>query len=179
MTIEHSIPVLGFAAFSGTGKTTLLEKLIPLLKARSIKVALIKHAHHDVDVDTPGKDTYRLRHAGANPVLLATRKRWALMVEEEDPQDDPQLAMIITQLNPAIFDLILVEGFKHESIPKIELHREALEKPYLHPDDAMIIAMAHDGNTDNDLTLPQLDLNNPDEIAGFIENWLFLRENYE
>ena len=88
MTIEHSIPVLGFAAYSGTGKTTLLEKLIPLLKARSIKVALIKHAHHDVDVDTPGKDTYRLRHAGANPVLLATRKRWALMVEEEDPQED-------------------------------------------------------------------------------------------
>ena len=177
--INHAIPVLGFAAFSGTGKTTLLEQLIPLLKQAGIRVALIKHAHHDVDVDTPGKDTWRLRHAGANPVLLATRKRWALMGEEEDDYEDPQLARIVTQLNPAIFNLILVEGFKHEAIQKIELHRQTLNKPYIYPEDPLIIALAHDSTHIEKLNIPQLDLNKADGFVTFIQQWLSQRENYE
>ncbi len=174
-----TIPVLGFSAYSGTGKTTLLEQIIPRLKQHGIRCALIKHAHHDVDVDTPGKDTFRLRQAGANPVLIATRQRWALMVETDDANEEPQLAKIVQQLNPELFDLILVEGFKHEAIAKIELHRSALENPWLYPNDPEIIAIAHDADFSENHPLTQLDLNNPDAIADFIRQWIKPREHHE
>ena len=121
--------MLGFVAFSGTGKTTLLKQLIPILKARGLHLALIKHTHHQFDIDTPGKDSYELRQAGAEQVMVASRRRWALMVETPNQNDDPPLESLIDHLDTKALDLILVEGFKHAAVPKIELHRPILNKP--------------------------------------------------
>lgn len=170
-TQHFSRPVLGFVAYSGTGKTTLLEKLIPLLGQRGIRVALLKHAHHDFDIDQPGKDSYRLRQAGAGQVMIASHKRWALINENPLRQDEPRLAQLLQQFDPQRFDLLLVEGFKHESYPKIELQRLELAKPPLHPDDPDIIAVAAN-RTDRDGALPQLDIDKPETIADFIVQWL-------
>lgn len=168
----HKPPVLGFAAYSGTGKTTLLRQLIPLLCNEGLHIGLIKHAHHQFDVDQPGKDSYELRHAGAQRVLVGSRRRWALMVETPDAEE-PTLPDLLGQLPADDLDLILVEGFKHEAFPKIELHRTATGRPWLYPDDSSIIALA----TDNSIGLatvdmPVLDLNQPAVIAGFILYWL-------
>jgi molybdenum cofactor guanylyltransferase/molybdopterin-guanine dinucleotide biosynthesis protein MobB len=161
------VPTLGFAAFSGTGKTTLLCRLIPLLKERGVRVAMVKHAHHTFDIDTPGKDSYQLRKAGADQMLVASSQRWALMVE--DPRDDrPDLEHLLAHLDPGRADLILVEGFKDEAIPKIELHRAGLHQPLLFPDDDDVIAIATDGPLPTATDLPLLDLNDPAAIADFI-----------
>lgn len=166
------VPVLGFAAFSGTGKTTLLEQLIPALERRGVRVALVKHAHHEFDIDKPGKDSYRLRKAGARQVLIASRQRLALMTELEEALPEPRLEQLLTQLDPSRFDLVLVEGFKHEPIPKIELHRPALGKPLLHPDDRQIIALATDEPPATGAgTLPLLDLNDTEAMADFVANF--------
>ena len=165
-------PVLGFAAFSGTGKTTLLEKLIPQLTERGIRIGMVKHAHHDFDIDKPGKDSYRLRKAGAQQVLIASGKRQALMTEQATPQE-PRLDELITRLDLDSIDLVLVEGFKHVAFPKIELHRKALGKTLLHPEDPDIIAVASDHLTDCG-DLPALDINDTAAIAAFIINWLDL-----
>jgi molybdopterin-guanine dinucleotide biosynthesis protein MobB len=167
-------PLLGFVAYSGTGKTTLLEKLIPLLQERGIRIALLKHAHHDFDIDQPGKDSYRLRLAGAGQVMIASHKRWALMNENPEHEGEPRLAELLQKFDPARFDLLLVEGFKHESYPKIELQRQALAKPALHPNDPDIIALASD-QPDCDTPIPWLDINRPETIADFIEQWLARR----
>ena len=129
----NDIPVLGFAAFSGTGKTTLLEKLIPELNQVNIRVAMVKHTHHEkFDIDKPGKDSYRLRKAGAQQMLVASSRLWALMVQEPDPEKpEPVLSELLPHLDLDRVDLILVEGFKHENISKIEIHRPLLEKPLL------------------------------------------------
>jgi len=161
-------PLVGFVAFSGTGKTTLLKQLIPLLKARGLRLALIKHTHHTFDVDTPGKDSYELRQAGAEQVMVASRHRWALMVETPQQTDDPSLEGLVQHLNTDELDLVLVEGFKHAAIPKIELHRPALQRPLLFPDDANIIAIASDAPLSVKTHLPVLDLNNPATVADFI-----------
>lgn len=161
-------PVLGMAAWSGTGKTTLLEKLLPLLGGRGLRIGMLKHAHHDFDIDTPGKDSYRLRKAGAEQMLIASDRRWALMVET--PQcDDVSLSSLLDRLDRPALDLILVEGFRHVDYPKIELHRAALGKPLLFPDDSSIIAIASDTRQDTDL--PQLDLNDTAAIADFIADY--------
>ena len=160
-------PVLGFSAFSGTGKTTLLCRLIPLLKERGVRVAMVKHAHHTFDIDTPGKDSYELRKAGADQMLVASSQRWALMVE--DPHDDrPDLDRLLAHLDPAHADLILVEGFKDEAIPKIELHRAGLNQPLLFPDDEDVVAVATDAPLPVVTDLPVLDLNDPAAIADFV-----------
>jgi molybdopterin-guanine dinucleotide biosynthesis protein B len=159
--------VLGFAAFSGTGKTTLLTQLIPLLKAQGLRVGLLKQSHHDVEIDHPGKDSHRLRHAGASPVMLASPYRRVLITEHED-QHERGLAEELAHFPCAAVDLILVEGYKHEAFPKIELHRPSLGKPLLFPDDPMIIAIASDGPLAIIPTIPQLDLNQPARIARFI-----------
>jgi molybdopterin-guanine dinucleotide biosynthesis protein MobB len=163
-------PVLGFAAFSGTGKTTLLEKLIPLLTAQNIRIGMVKHAHHEFDIDKPGKDSYRLRKAGAGQILIASSQRQALMTENETPLE-PRLDELINRLDLDNIDLVLVEGFKHVPFPKIELHRKALGKTLLYPEDPDIIAVASDHLADCG-DLPALDINDTAAIAAFIITWL-------
>lgn len=161
----HNPPVLGIAAWSGTGKTTLLKQLLPLLRANGLRVGMLKHAHHEFDIDHPGKDSYELRKAGAERMLVASARRWALMVEAPQP-GDVSLWDMLAQLGRDSLDLVLVEGFKHERFPKLELHRAAIGKPLLFPDDDAIIAVASD--TPLDTALPQLDINDPAAIAAFI-----------
>ncbi|MBC7780112.1 MAG: molybdopterin-guanine dinucleotide biosynthesis protein B [Proteobacteria bacterium] len=133
--------VLGFAGFSGSGKTTLIERLVPQLVARGWRVSLIKHAHHAFDVDRPGKDSYRHRAAGCTEVLVGSAVRWALMHELRG-DDEPTLDQHLARLGPC--DLVLVEGWKHASIPKLEVHRTAVGAPLLAPDDPHVIAIATD-----------------------------------
>jgi len=161
------LPILGFAAFSGTGKTTLLIKLLPLLTQRGLRVGMIKHAHHSFDVDTPGKDSYELRRAGAAQVLIASRQRWALMVETKRPEE-PALDELVAALQQDSLDLILVEGFKQTHFPKIELHRPSLGHPLLYAGDPAIIAVATDAPLQETPPLPLLDLNRPEQVADFI-----------
>lgn len=168
--MKNNIPVLGFAAFSGTGKTTLLEKLIPLLTARGIRIGMVKHAHHEFDIDKPGKDSYRLRAAGARQMLIASSQRQALMTENTTPRE-PRLDELITRLDVDNLDLVLVEGFKQVPFPKIELHRQALGKTLLYPQDTDIIAVASDHPADC-RELPSLDINDSAAIAAFIVDWL-------
>lgn len=160
-------PILGFAAASGTGKTTLLEQLIPILKQHGLRVGLIKHSHHSFDVDQPGKDSHRLRMAGAAPVMLVSKYRYAIMHEFETPTE-PNLDRQLEILDQSGLDLILVEGFKAENFPKIELHRPSLQRPLLFPRDPNIIAIASDDPVDVPAHLTHLDLNRPDLIARFI-----------
>lgn len=165
------MPVIGFAAYSGTGKTTLLKKLIPLLRERGLRPGLIKHAHHQVEFDQPGKDSYELRKAGAEQVLLASVNRWALMVERLDERE-PELGELLARMDRSTLDLVMVEGFRHLAFPKIELHRPSLGKPLLCEQDDSIIAVASDGPISLRQALPLLDLNDPVSIADFIESWL-------
>jgi len=155
--------IFGFAGYSGSGKTTLIEQLIPLLTAHDLKVSLIKHAHHTFDVDTPGKDSYRHRHAGCAEVLVTSSRRWVLMHELRGAAE-PDLNEQIMHLSPC--DLLLVEGFKHEPIPKIEVYRAVVGEPLLHPHDRNIVAVASD--TALNTALPLLDLNQPPTIAAFM-----------
>lgn len=169
--LNAKIPVLGFAAASGTGKTTLLTQLIPVLKQSGLRIGLIKHSHHDFEIDRPGKDSFRLREAGASPVMLVSRYRRA-MITEFIPEKEPRLDEQLKQFDPSELDLILVEGFKAEKFPKIELHRPALKKPLLYLNDPDIIAIATDVALETPAYLTQLDLNQPEMIAAFIQNYL-------
>ncbi|NJA05466.1 molybdopterin-guanine dinucleotide biosynthesis protein B [Methylococcaceae bacterium WWC4] len=162
-------PLLGFAAYSGTGKTTLLTRLLPLLKANRLKVGVIKHSHHDFEIDQPGKDSYRLRLAGATPVMLVSRFRRAI-ISELSAATEVTLAEQLAAFPSAGLDLILVEGFRDERYPKIELHRSALGKPLLYPSDPSIIAIACDTRLRPEPPIPKLDLNDPSAIADFILN---------
>jgi molybdopterin-guanine dinucleotide biosynthesis protein B len=164
-------PILGFAAYSGTGKTTLLTRVIPLLREQGLQVALVKHAHHNFEPDQPGKDSYELRKAGAEQVLVASHKLWALFREDGD-EDEPVLAELVQHLDRRDLDLILVEGFKHEDIPKIELHRPKMGLGPIYPTDPNIIAVATDGEISHPNELPVLDLNDPKAVAGFIARWV-------
>jgi len=168
--MTFSKPVLGFAAFSGTGKTTLLIRLIPLLEQRGVRVALIKHAHHDFEIDKPGKDSYELRKAGARQVLVASDRRSALISENAPPRE-PLLDDLVARLVLDSVDLVLVEGFRHVPFPKIELHRPSLKHPLLCHEDTSIIAIATDFPVNVD-PLPLLDLNNTIMIAEFILDWM-------
>lgn len=160
--------VLGIAGWSGSGKTTLLADLIPLLTSRGLRISTIKHAHHEFDVDQPGKDSYRHRNAGATEVLVSSAKRFALMHEHRgDPE--PTLDELLTKLSPV--DLVLVEGFKKEAHPKIEVWRQSVGKPMLQPEDPHIIAVASDGPIAG-LPVPVLDANQPQQIADFILAWM-------
>jgi molybdopterin-guanine dinucleotide biosynthesis protein MobB len=167
--IEFPLPLLGFCAYSGTGKTTLLTKLLPLLKQEGLRVGMVKHAHHRFDIDHPGKDSYELRKAGAEQMLVASRRRMALVRETGDQQAEPILEDALAMLALEQLDLILVEGFKQAAIAKIELHRPSLGKPLMYPEDPHIIAIA----SDEPLAIPQrgitqLDLNHPQAFVHFI-----------
>ena len=165
-------PLLGFCAWSGTGKTTLLARLIPLLKKKDLRIGVVKHAHHDFDIDHPGKDSYVLRDAGAEQVLVASHRRMAWIREISEGQEEPSLQDALAAMDLDKLDLVLVEGFKHESFNKIELHRSALGKPLLYPEDRNIMAVATDGPVDKPSATTRdihvLDINRPDQVADFI-----------
>ena len=167
---DFPLPLIGFAAFSGTGKTTLLLEVLQLIKQSGLRIAVIKHAHHSFDMDYPGKDSYRLRAAGADEMLVAARHRMGWIRECRDQRDEPSLAEALAMLDTAQLDLVLVEGFKHEAFPKIELHRTALGRPLLFPDDPNIIAIATDGGklAADPGDLPELSIDRPAEIAAFV-----------
>ncbi|WP_298441138.1 bifunctional molybdopterin-guanine dinucleotide biosynthesis adaptor protein MobB/molybdopterin molybdotransferase MoeA [uncultured Ferrimonas sp.] len=170
------VPVLGICAYSGTGKTTLLLKLLPLLAERGVKVAVLKHAHHNFEVDKPGKDSFEIRKSGADQVLIASSQRRALMMER--PVDgDPCLKELLAMVDQDRVDLILVEGFKRLPLPKLELHRAAVGKPFVFDQDSLIKAIACDADTvlPSDCALPRLDINDVaaigDHIQQFMANW--------
>ncbi len=166
------VPILGFCAYSGTGKTTLLTQLIPLLKAQGLRLAVIKHTHHVIDVDKPGKDSYRMREAGAEQVILASKQRLIVMRELPQAHDEALLADALATIPAGSADLILIEGFKHEPFPRIEVHRKGLGNPLLFPSDPHIIAIATD---DVELHTPDeikyLNLNVITEITTFVRQW--------
>lgn len=171
--ISIKIPLIGFVAYSGTGKTTLLLKMIPLLKEKGLRLGVIKHSHHDFEIDYPGKDSYRLRQAGAEQLLIASRQRRAFIVEEKNKEsEEVYLNQCLPFLEDAPLDLILVEGFKHERFPKIEVHRSSLGRPLMFPEDDSIIAIACDAPLVLTTSLPTLDMNNPREIIKFIEEYI-------
>jgi molybdopterin-guanine dinucleotide biosynthesis adapter protein len=161
------VPMLGFAAASGTGKTTLLVQLIPILNAKGIRIGMIKHSHHNFQIDVPGKDSYQLREAGASPVMLVSNRRRAI-ITEISPHLEPILDEQLMFFDQTGIDLILVEGFKSERFPKIELHRPSLAKPLLYPHDKDIIAIATDGELQTPEYLVKLDINKAEMIATFI-----------
>lgn len=169
--LQQMPTLLGLAAWSGTGKTTLLKQLLPVLKAQGVRVGVIKHAHHQFDVDHPGKDSYELRHAGADQMLICSSKRWALMVEENQVEM-PSLSKMLHQLDHSKLDLVLVEGFKKVSFPKIELYRREVNKPQLYMGDENIIAVACDEVIPLGCDIPLLDLNNIEQIAAFIQRYI-------
>ncbi len=156
--------IFGLAGWSGSGKTTLMRQLIPRLVASGIAVSTVKHAHHGFDVDQPGKDSFAHREAGAREVLVASAARWALMHEHRGAPE-PNLAELLRHMSPA--DLVLVEGFKRERFPKLEVHRPALGKPLLCRDDPDIVAVASDQPFDGP-ALPRLSLDDIAGIAAFI-----------
>lgn len=163
-------PVLAISAWSGTGKTTLLKKLIPALCDKGIRPGLIKHTHHNMDIDKPGKDSYELRKAGAAQTIVASSQRWALMTEtpDEAPLD---LAYLVSRMDHSLLNLVLVEGFKHEAVPKILLFRRDAGRDIAELTlDEHVIAVASDVGLD--LPVPVLDLNDVDGIAEFIVTWI-------
>lgn len=159
--------VLGIAGWSGSGKTTLLTKLIPALIGRGLTVSTVKHAHHDFDIDQPGKDSWRHREAGATEVLVASDRRWALMHEHRGAAEPP-LAALLAKLQPV--DLVLVEGFKRDSYPKLEVWRAEAGKPPLHPEDPSIVAVASDGPI-ADPARQRLDIDDIEAIADFVADF--------
>lgn len=165
----NRVRVFGFAGYSGAGKTTLIEQLIPRFILHGLRVSLIKHAHHAFDIDRPGKDSYRHREAGCSEVLVSSSRHWVLMHELRG-EPEPTLEEQLRRLSPC--DLVLVEGFKSASIPKLEVHRAANGRPLLFPNDPFVAAIAAD--TPVATTLPQLGLNDPEAIARFIVDYLRL-----
>ena len=163
---EFPVPLLGFAAFSGTGKTTLIEQLIPLLIEKGLRVGLVKHSHHDIEMDQPQKDSYRLRKAGASQVVLAGTHR-SICFHEHEQAHDSQLNKQLALLNTDCLDLVLVEGYRDQAFPKIELNRSVLEKPFLYPNDTHIIALVCDQCVNAD-DLPQFDFTQLSSIVTFI-----------
>jgi molybdopterin-guanine dinucleotide biosynthesis adapter protein len=158
--------LIGLAGWSGAGKTTLLTRLIPCLAARGIGVSTLKHAHHRFDVDTPGKDSWLHREAGARQVLVSSEHRWALMTENRGAPE-PDLRFLLSRLSPV--DLVIVEGFKRDSHPKVEVHRAANGKPWIHPEDPHVAAVASDTRPPADL--PWSPLDDVEAIADLVQRF--------
>lgn len=170
----NKLPILGIvAAGSNTGKTTVITQLLPLFANNNLRVSVIKHAHHQFDIDYPGKDSYKIREAGAVQTLIASSQRWALMTEmtrTPEYNQEANLDALIAQLDSAYADLILVEGFKCANIPKIEVHRPSLGLPLLADTDPDIIAIACDEAIS--CSKPQLALNDSQALCNFIIQWI-------
>lgn len=164
------IPALAIAAWSGTGKTTLLKKLIPALCEQGIRPGLIKHTHHNMDVDKPGKDSYELRKAGAAQTIVASSQRWALMTETPD-EPELNLAYLVSRMDASTLDLVLVEGFKHEAVAKILLFRQGC----VHREEELIIdkhVIAIASDVPLTVDVPLLDINDIAQISAFVMRWL-------
>ncbi len=166
--------VVGFVGTSGSRKTTLIEKVVARLAEAGLRVAVLKHARHGFDMDRPGKDSFRVREAGAAQVLVASRERWVLMGEQADPVEDPSLGEMLARFDAVALDDVLVEGFSHESYPKIEVYRTAHgQSPRCWPGDPDLIALATDLPMDGG-AVPRLDLNATLEITQFVIDHLSL-----
>jgi molybdopterin-guanine dinucleotide biosynthesis protein B len=161
--------IFGLAGWSGSGKTTLLTAVIPELVARGLRVSTIKHAHHEFDIDRPGKDSWRHREAGAGEVMVASTRRWAIMHELRGAPE-PTLEELVARMSPV--DLLLVEGWKRHPHPKIEVHRPSLGKTLLYPDDPHVVAIASDEALA--APIPLLPLGDPGAVAAFISDHLGL-----
>lgn len=159
--------VIGFAGWSGSGKTTLIEQVIRVLTARGLSVSLIKHAHHQFDVDVPGKDSWRHRQAGCKEVLVSSSNRWVLMHELRDAEPEMNLDALLGKLSDC--DIAVIEGFKRSPIDKIEVYREGVCESLMFPDDRHIVAVATDSAALDTGALPRLDINDPLAVADFIE----------
>lgn len=170
-SIDSPFPVLGIAAWSGTGKTTLLAKVLPGLQEAGLKVGVVKHAHHSFDVDQPGKDSYKLRHAGAAPMLIASRQRFALM-QETPGQAEPSLNDLLALMAFHQPDLVVVEGFKAWPIPKLVLYREGIGDPSI-VNGEWVQAVAISGSPPGGLgtSIERLDLDNVEAITQWVINW--------
>ena len=173
MSLIQNNKLIGFAAYSGTGKTTLIKDIVMILKKSNYRVSVIKHAHHNFDIDQPGKDSYEIRKSGAENMLISSKNRWALMHENVN-NNELTLINLINLLEKIKYDLILVEGFKAESFPKIELYRKEVSKDreLLSSSDKNVVAIATEQKTKLETSLPVLDINNPQNIADFIINFL-------
>lgn len=163
----QGVPLLGFIAPSGTGKTTLLTAVIPVLSQAGLRVGCIKHTHHRFDIDRPGKDSYLLRQAGTQQMLIGGRDRWALIVET-DSDEEPPLTDMIERMQLDTLDLVLVEGFKLASLPKIEIHRAELGEPVRCDEEDTIIALATNQKPPPNVSVPVLDLDDAKDVARFV-----------
>jgi molybdopterin-guanine dinucleotide biosynthesis protein B len=157
--------IIGLAGWSGSGKTALVTKVIPVLVGRGLKVATVKHAHHEFDIDQPGKDSWQHRQAGACEVAVVSSRRWAI-VHELGEEPEPPLAEVLMKLSPV--DLVIVEGFKRHPHPKLEVYRAAVGKPLLHPDDDCIVAIATDAPL-KEAQVPVLMLDDIEQIANVLQ----------
>lgn len=161
---KTTMKIFGLAGWSGSGKTTLMVHLLPELVGRGLTVSTIKHAHRNFEIDRPGKDSYEHREAGATEVMITGGKRWALMHEIRG-QAEPNVADLMHHMTPV--DLLMIEGFKSDEHPKLEVYRSATRKPLICRNDPKIVAVASDEKLDG-LNIPQLDLNDIPAIADFI-----------
>jgi len=155
--------LFGFAGWSGSGKTTLIDRLVPRFTSQGLTVSLVKHAHHEFDIDQPGKDSFLHREAGCEEVLITSSARWALMHELHGAKE-LSVDEAIARISPC--DLLLIEGFKTAPIPKLEIYRRSLGKPLLHPDDPHILAIASDGALTT--LLPHFEIDDVDDISAFV-----------
>ena len=162
--------VFGIAGYSGSGKTTLIEGVLPALAGRGLRTSVIKHTHHDFEIDRPGKDSWRFREAGAGEVLLASDQRYAVLHENRG-EAPPGLEALLSRF--ADCDLVLVEGYKREVIPKLEVHRAGTNKPWLFPDDPHIIAVATDLDPPGNIQI--IDINNIEQVTDFIIKYAISR----
>lgn len=164
--------LFGLAGWSGSGKTTLMVRLLPELVGRGLSVSTVKHAHHNFEIDRPGKDSYEHREAGATEVMITGGRRWALMHEIRD-KAEPGVPDLVRHMTPV--DLLMIEGFKSDEHPKLEVYRSATGKPLICRDDPKIVAVASDEKL-NGLKIPQLDLNDIPAIADFIIGYCGLKD---
>jgi molybdopterin-guanine dinucleotide biosynthesis adapter protein len=160
--MEHRMRVIGLAGWSGAGKTTLILKLIEVFRGRGLCVSTMKHAHHAFDIDRPGKDSFRHREAGAREVLISSARRWAVLHEIPEGDDEPRLGDLLMRLSPV--DLVIVEGFKAYAHPKIAVHREANDKPLIIDEAPNVRAVASDAPLPH-LAIPVLHLDDIEALA--------------